>query len=132
MEKVYDFQQILYLFDTSRIYEMGKICPLCAKEFDSLVEFQHGGKTLERCSECENDGWTVSWLICPRCGKKATYLQEYQIDGEIKKHCSKCQGADHRKQIKSNERKNFFKRHWWKWITFVLVVIGFLIAKDFI
>ena len=112
---------------------MGKICPICDKECDSLIEYQYGEETKERCSQCKNSGMKSRLITCPRCGKQANYLQEYRTDdGEIKKHCSKCQGADHRKQVKRNNRKKFFIRNWDKWIFITIGILGLIGVSSYL
>jgi len=107
---------------------MGKICPICDKECDSLLEYQYGEETKERCSQCKSGGMTTRMVICPLCGEKANLLYEYQIDGETKEYCPECQKADLRKQLKWVNRKKFFKRHWQFWITLTITVIALVIA----
>ena len=111
---------------------MGKICPICDKESDSLIEYQYGEETKEHCSVCKNAGMKKRMVICPRCGEKANYLQEYQEDGETKEHCSVCKQAEYSNQIKWINRKKFFKRHWRFWIMLGMAAIGLLIARDLI
>jgi len=105
----------------------GNQCERC-KKFDTEV-----GKTtfheeydLLCCEKCFKETIEEKNLKCPRCRKVVGLDGLTEHRG--KQMCYQCVKDAKRNEIRTEERKRFFKTNWKYWITTVLIIIGIVIG----
>ena len=101
------------------------VCDRCQKDVSvvgSLNEFE----AQQLCSNCYEKTNNEKNLKCPKCKKAvgSNGITEYNS----KLMCYKCMYDTKKKEEKTKDRINFFKRNWKFWIMLSIAIIGLVVT----
>ena len=112
----------------------GNACERCHKldtDVGKMAHYKNHELDELLCQDCIKEIDDYYSLKCSKCGKPA-HLRGNLIEYENEKICTICMDEINMKKIikeeQKQERKNFMKSNWAKWITFGLTVTGIIVA----
>ena len=103
----------------------GNQCERCKKDVSEVGKMAfYEEYDLWCCDKCIKETTEEKNLKCSKC-KKVVGL-EGLTEHNGKQMCYQCVEDVKKNEVKTEERKRFFKTNWFKWITLILALIAIL------